>query len=99
MNAIIVVIIGVLVGVLGYRLYSRPIDRSVLRADPKKATPARLYADGVDFMPASSSVLFGFQFKSIAALGPIIGPIVAAQWGWLPALLWILLGTLFVGWV
>jgi carbon starvation protein len=99
MNAIIVVIVGLLVGILGYRLYSRPVDERVLRADPKKATPAKLYADGVDFMPASKSVLFGFQFKSIAALGPIIGPIVAAQWGWIPALLWILLGTLFVGWV
>jgi hypothetical protein len=72
------VIVGVRVGVLGYRLYSRPIDRRVLRADPKKATPARPYADVVAFMPASGSVLFGFQFKSIAALGPIIGPIPAA---------------------
>jgi carbon starvation protein len=53
----------------------------------------------VDFMPASSSVLFGYQFKSIAALGPIVGPIVAVQWGWLPALLWLILGVFFVGWV
>jgi hypothetical protein len=50
-------------------------------------------------MPASSSVLFGYQFKSIAALGPIVGPIVAVQWGWAPALLWLLLGVFFIGWV
>jgi carbon starvation protein CstA len=58
-----------------------------------------MYMDGVDFTPASKNVLFGYQFKSIAALGPIGGPIVAAQWGWLPGLLWIILGTFFIGWV
>jgi carbon starvation protein len=58
-----------------------------------------MYNDGVDFMPASSAVLFGYQFKSIAALGPIVGPIVAVQWGWLPALLWLILGVFFIGWV
>jgi carbon starvation protein len=55
--------------------------------------------DGVDFTPANRNVLFGYQFKSIAALGPILGPIIAVQWGWLPALLWIVLGTFFIGWV
>ncbi|MDQ7843552.1 MAG: carbon starvation CstA family protein [Armatimonadota bacterium] len=84
---------------LGYRLYAARMDRLVLQPDPHRATPARLYQDGVDFMPASGSVLFGYQFKSIAALGPIVGPIVAAQWGWLPALLWLILGVLFIGWV
>jgi carbon starvation protein len=53
----------------------------------------------VDFMPARGSVLFGYQFKSIAALGPIVGPITAVQWGWLPSVLWLLLGVLFIGWV
>jgi carbon starvation protein len=58
-----------------------------------------MYNDGVDFMPAKGSVLFGYQFKSIAALGPIVGPITAVQWGWLPAMLWLLFGVLFIGWV
>ncbi|HEX9899071.1 MAG TPA: carbon starvation CstA family protein, partial [Candidatus Methylomirabilis sp.] len=84
---------------LGYKFYASSIDRSVLQTDPNKATPAKLYNDGVDFMPASSSVLFGYQFKSIAALGPIVGPIIAVQWGWLPAVLWLVLGVFFVGWV
>jgi carbon starvation protein len=84
---------------LGYKFYAANMDRSVLQADPAKATPAKLYNDGVDFMPASASVLFGYQFKSIAALGPIVGPIVAVQWGWLPALLWLILGVFFVGWI
>jgi carbon starvation protein len=53
----------------------------------------------VDFTPANRNVLFGYQFKSIAALGPITGPIIAVQWGWLPALIWIVVGTFFIGWV
>jgi carbon starvation protein len=58
-----------------------------------------MFMDGVDFTPANRNVLFGYQFKSIAALGPILGPIIAVQWGWLPALLWIVIGTFFIGWV
>ncbi len=99
MNAIGVLLISVLSLIAGYWLYARSIDKSVIRPDPKKATPAKMYMDGVDFTPANRNVLFGYQFKSIAALGPIIGPIVAVQWGWLPALAWIILGTVFIGWV
>ena len=58
-----------------------------------------MYNDGVDFTPASSSVLFGYQFKSIAALGPIVGPITAVQFGWLPSFLWLIVGVFFIGWV
>jgi len=99
MNAFVALLIGVLVAVLGYKMYAQRIDRSVIGADARKATPATMFMDGVDFAPASKNVLFGYQFKSIAALGPIIGPIVAAQWGWLPGLLWILGGCLLIGWV
>ncbi len=99
MNALVVLLISVLALVAGYWLYARSIDRTVVQPDPKKATPAKMYMDGVDFTPANRNVLFGYQFKSIAALGPILGPIIAVQWGWLPALLWIVLGTFFIGWV
>ncbi len=99
MSAAIVIIIALAVVIIGYQVYSRKVDREIIQADPKRATPAVMYQDGVDFMPASGSVLFGYQFKSIAALGPIVGPITAAQWGWLPAILWLLLGVFFIGWV
>jgi carbon starvation protein len=99
MNAIRVLVMGALGIGLGYGWYARRIDRDIVRPDPKRATPAKMYMDGVDFTPAGRNVLFGYQFKSIAALGPIGGPIVAAQWGWLPGLLWIILGTFFIGWV
>src|SRR5512143_2692373 len=99
MNSLIVLILAAAGIVLGYFVYARYIDRKIVKPDAKKATPARMYMDGVDFTPANRNVLFGYQFKSIAALGPILGPIIAVQWGWLPALLWVILGTFFIGWV
>jgi carbon starvation protein len=99
MNSLFVLILAAAAIVLGYFVYARQIDRRVVRPDAKKATPAKMYMDGVDFTPANRNVLFGYQFKSIAALGPITGPIIAVQWGWLPALLWVVLGTFFIGWV
>ncbi|MBM4305539.1 MAG: hypothetical protein FJ115_01680 [Deltaproteobacteria bacterium] len=99
MNSVVVLIIGFIVFLVGYRFYAKYIDAKIVKADPKKATPAKMYMDGVEFMPTSKNILFGYQFKSIAGAGPIIGPIIAIQWGWLPALLWILLGALFIGWV
>lgn len=99
MNAITVLIIS-LIGIgVGYFLYAKSIDRTIIQPDSNKTTPAKMYMDGVDFTPANRNVLFGYQFKSVAALGPIVGPIVAVRWGWLPALLWVVLGTMFIGWV
>lgn len=97
--SVLVLILAALAILLGYGWYARNIDRNIIQPDPKKATPAKMFMDGVDFTPTSRNVLFGYQFKSIAALGPIVGPIVAVQYGWLPALLWVLLGTFFIGWV
>ncbi len=99
MNSVLALIIGVVAIIVGYGYYAKTINKNVLQPDEKKATPAKMFMDGVDFTPASRNVLFGYQFKSIAALGPILGPIIAVQWGWLPALLWIIFGTFFIGWV
>jgi carbon starvation protein len=99
MNSIFALIIGVATIGVGYFVYAKYINTHIIQPDEKKATPAKMFMDGVDFTPANRNVLFGYQFKSIAALGPILGPIIAVQWGWLPALLWIVLGTFFIGWV
>ena len=73
---------------------------NVIKSDAKRATPAKMYMDGVDFMPTSKNVLYGYHFKSIAAAGPIVGPITAANiWGWFPSLLWLVVGVSFIGWV
>jgi carbon starvation protein len=99
MNATVVAVLGAICIWLGYTRYARRIDREVIQPDNRKATPARMYMDGVDFMPTSRNVLYGYHFKSIAAAGPIVGPIAAAMlWGWLPALLWLILGVTFLGW-
>jgi carbon starvation protein len=99
MNTLYIVVIGALTIYLAYNFYARRIDRDVIQVSDKKATPAKMYMDGVDFMPASRNVLYGYHFKSIAAAGPIVGVITAANlWGWLPALAWLVLGVSFIGW-
>ncbi|MBI5876570.1 MAG: carbon starvation protein A [Chloroflexi bacterium] len=100
MNTLYVVVIGILTIYLAYNFYAKRIDRDVIQADAKRATPAKMYNDGVDFMPTSKNVLYGYHFKSVAAAGPIVGVITAALlWGWLPAILWLALGVTFIGWV
>jgi len=98
-NAAFVLIGALAVAWGGYRWYAGYVDRKVVVADPQKVTPARMYMDGVDFMPTSKNVLFGYQFKSIAGAAPVVGAIIALQWGWLPALLWLLGGVLLIGWL
>src|SRR5574341_1384909 len=100
MNTLWIVVIGAVVIYLAYNFYAKRIDRDVIQSDAKRATPAKMYMDGVDFMPTSKNVLYGYHFKSIAAAGPIVGPITAANlWGWAPALFWLLIGVSFIGWV
>ena len=100
MNTFWIVVISALTIYFAYNFYAKRIDRNVIQADAKRATPARMYMDGVDFMPTSRNVLFGYHFKAIAAAGPIVGPITAANlWGWAPSLAWLILGVSFIGWV
>src|ERR1700757_3664151 len=99
MTAPVIAVLGAVMIWLGYTSYARRIDETVIKPDAKKATPAKMYMDGVDFVPTNRSVLYGYHFKSIAAAGPIVGAITAATlWGWLPALLWLVLGVMFMGW-
>ena len=99
MNTLWVVVIAAVVIYLAYNYYAKPIDQNIIKADAKKATPAKMYMDGVDFMPTTRNVLYGYHFKSIAAAGPIVGVITAANiWGWLPAILWLMIGVSFIGW-
>ncbi|MFP3928741.1 MAG: carbon starvation protein A [Desulfobacteraceae bacterium] len=99
MNSLWVLIWWAVIVILGYWVYARHVAKNIFEVDEKRATPAKMYMDGVDFMPANKNVLFGFQLNSIAGAAPIIGPIVALQWGWLPALLWLGLGVFFIGWL
>jgi len=93
------VLAGVIVYGLAYFGYAKWYDKSVWEPDPKRATPAHMYMDGIEFFPTSKYVLFGFQFKGIAALGPILGPFIGLSFGFIPALIWLLIGNFFIGWI
>lgn len=95
MNAIVVALIGMVILALGYRYYSKFIAEKIFRLDPNYETPAHRYEDGVDFVPTNKFVLWGHHFTSVAGAAPILGPAIAVYWGWLPAFLWVILGTVF----
>ncbi len=82
---------------LGYRFYAKRLADKVFRLDPNAITPAHELKDGFDYVPSRKPVLFGHHFASIAGLSPMLGPAIAVIWGWLPAMIWVVLGTLFVG--
>jgi len=92
-----IILIGAVLFVLAYRFYGRWLDRQ-FDIDPGHTTPAHKNYDGVDYVPASTPVLMGHHFASIAGAGPIVGPIIAVSFfGWLPAVLWIILGSILIG--
>ncbi|MFD1019757.1 carbon starvation CstA family protein [Thalassobacillus hwangdonensis] len=95
MSGIWLAVIGGLIFFLGYRYYSKFIAEKIYRLDPNYVTPAHKYKDGVDFVPTNKFVLWGHHFTSVAGAAPIVGPAIAVYWGWLPAVLWVLLGTVF----
>ncbi len=97
MSAIALLLVGISAFLTGYLVYSRYIARFVYRLDPDYVTPAHELEDGVDFVPTNRHVLFGHHFTSVAGAAPIVGPAIAVIWGWLPAFLWVVLGTVFAG--
>ena len=82
---------------LGYHLYASWIARSVFELDADAVTPAHELQDGYDYVPARKYVLFGHHYASIAGLAPMLGPAIAVIWGWVPAMFWVVFGTLFIG--
>jgi carbon starvation protein len=82
---------------LGYRFYSKFLAERVFQLDADEPVPAREFEDGIDYVPTRASVLWGHHFTSIAGAAPIVGPAIAVIWGWLPALVWVVVGTVFMG--
>lgn len=98
MNTLIIAGILILWLILGYKIYGSFIEKKVIKADNSRITPARVLNDGVDYSPAKKALLFGHHFSSIAGAGPILGPLLGVLYfGWLGALLWIALGSIFLG--
>ena len=95
MNAAWLAIIGILAFAIGYLVYSRLIAKKIYALNPDFPTPAREMEDGIDYVPTNPYILWGHHFTSVAGAAPIIGPAIAIIWGWAPALLWILIGSVF----
>ena len=96
-NAAWLVIAAICVYFIAYRFYSLYITVKVLQIDPARETPASRHNDGLDYVPTNRYVLFGHHFAAIAGAGPLVGPVLAAQMGYLPGTLWILAGVVFAG--
>src|SRR5574343_276670 len=96
-SAIWIVIAAVCVYLIAYRYYGQFIARTVMQLDANRATPAVVHNDGLDYVPTNKNVLFGHHFAAIAGAGPLVGPVLAAQLGYLPGMLWILAGVVFAG--
>ncbi|WP_407524086.1 carbon starvation CstA family protein [Methylobacterium oryzisoli] len=96
-NALWIVVAAVSIYLIAYRYYSLYIAQHVMRLDPNRPTPAIRHNDGLDYVPTDKYVLFGHHFAAIAGAGPLVGPVLAAQMGYLPGLLWILAGVVLAG--
>ena len=97
MNAALLAALTIVVFVLAHKFYARWIERRLFETDNDEPTPAHVTPDGVDYVPCNKHVLFGHHFCSVAGAAPIVGPAIAVVWGWLPALLWVVIGTVFIG--
>ncbi|MGV3481346.1 MAG: carbon starvation CstA family protein, partial [Sphingobium sp.] len=96
-NALWIVTAAVCIFLVGYRYYALFIARTVMRLDPARPTPAIRRGDGLDYVPTDRTVLFGHHFAAIAGAGPLVGPVLAAQMGYLPGTLWIIAGVVLAG--
>ena len=96
-NALWIVVAAVAIYLVAYRYYSLFIANNVMQLDPRRATPAVVNNDGLDFVPTNKHILFGHHFAAIAGAGPLVGPVLAAQMGYLPGTLWLIAGVVLAG--
>ena len=97
MTPLLATVVCLALYLLGFMVYARFLSRKIFRIDPERKTPAVLLEDGMDYVPTNRYVLFGHHYASITGLAPMLGPAVAVIWGWVPAMLWVVLGAVFVG--
>jgi len=97
MNSLLIAIASIGLYLVAYHTYGRFLARKIFKVNPQAKCPSETHHDGVDFVVTDKMVLFGHHFTSIAGTGPIVGPAIAIIWGWAPALIWILLGSIFMG--
>ncbi|GAB3190141.1 carbon starvation CstA family protein [Nesterenkonia suensis] len=95
-NSLILAVIGVAMMLAGYFLYSKFLATKVYKLNAEFKTPSHQFDDGVDFVPTNRYILWGHHFTSVAGAAPIVGPAIAVIWGWLPAVIWVTVGTVFI---
>ena len=97
MNTLLIALLAGAGFIVAYHTYGRWLGSKIFRLSADAVCPSERLEDGVDYVPTSKSVVFGHHFTSIAGTGPIVGPAIAIMWGWVPALLWVVLGSIFIG--
>jgi carbon starvation protein len=97
MSTLALMLISMVGFIVAYNTYGRFLARKIFNLNPDADVPSRTLQDGVDYVPAKKGIIFGHHFTSIAGTGPIVGPAIGIIWGWAPAMLWVLLGSIFMG--
>ena len=97
MNTLIIAVLSFVGFIVAYHTYGKWLARKIFGLDPQAKVPSQELKDDVDFVPTKKEIIFGHHFTSIAGTGPIVGPAIAVFWGWLPALLWVVIGSIFIG--
>ncbi len=97
MTAVMIMIVAFVGYIVAYRLYGEFIGKKVFKLSNDNITPAEEFKDGVDYVPTKKGIIFGHHFTSIAGTGPIVGPAIGVIWGWLPALIWVVVGSIVMG--
>ena len=95
MQSVMIVVLGLAGMAFGWFVYSKFIAEKIYQLDPNFVTPAHELNDGVDFVPTNRFILWGHHFTSVAGAAPIVGPAIAVYWGWVPAVMWVTIGTIF----
>ena len=97
MSTLIIAVLSFVGFIAAYHTYGKWLARKIFGLDPEQKVPSQELRDDIDYVPTKKEVIFGHHFTSIAGTGPIVGPAIAVFWGWLPALLWVVLGSIFIG--
>ncbi len=97
MDALLIMVVSFIGYILMYQVYGRFIGKKIFQLAEGAEVPSVAMEDGVDYVPTKKEVIFGHHFTSIAGTGPIVGPAIAIIWGWVPALIWVFVGSIFMG--
>ncbi len=97
MEVLLLMIVTFIGYILMYKVYTKVIAKKIFNLNNENLVPSKEFEDGIDFVPTKKEIIFGHHFTSIAGTGPIVGPAIAIIWGWVPAVIWVFVGSVFIG--